>query len=375
MRYGYFDDENQEYVIQRPDVPVSWTNYLGVRDFCTVISHNAGGYSFYKSAEHQRITRFRQNGVPLDRPGHYVYLRDDQDGDFWSVSWQPVGKRLPPPGLPKIQESAGFGGGEEGEGKYEVRHGLSYTKFQCDYKGLHAEQLLFVPVQDDLEIWDVRVRNDSGRARQLSIFSYAEFSYHHIEIDNQNLQMSLYASGSSYADGIIEYDFFYEPWTHHFFTGDFAPDGFDAVRDFAPVERRRTPLPDTTRTRSAAPPAQGGAPTAEAPSAPGGDTSVAAATPSAQRGAGDSATADGDAAGAAGLAPAPEELYRQIYIEYSRREYQLALDESDAFLSEYPDDPLVQEILYLRGQSLVELGKQLEALKAQQEAMQTGLPV
>ena len=117
MRYGYFDDENQEYVIQRPDVPVSWTNYLGVRDFCTVISHNAGGYSFYKSAEHQRITRFRQNGVPLDRPGHYVYLRDDQDGDFWSVSWQPVGKRLPPPGLPQIQASAGFGGGEEGEGK------------------------------------------------------------------------------------------------------------------------------------------------------------------------------------------------------------------------------------------------------------------
>ena len=132
---------------------------------------------------------------------------------------------------------------------------------------------------------------------------------------------------------------------------------------FAPVERRRTPLPDTTRTRSAAPPAQGGAPTAEAPSAPGGDTSVAAATPSAQRGAGDSATADGDAAGAAGLAPAPEELYRQIYIEYSRREYQLALDESDAFLSEYPDDPLFQEILSLRGQSIVELGKQLEALK------------
>ena len=53
MRYGYFDDANREYVIERPDVPVSWTNYLGVKDMCTVISHNAGGYSFYKSAEHR----------------------------------------------------------------------------------------------------------------------------------------------------------------------------------------------------------------------------------------------------------------------------------------------------------------------------------
>ena len=73
MRYGYFDNANREYVIDRVDVPVSWTNYLGVQDLCTVISHNAGGYSFYKNAEHHRITRFRQNGVPLDRPGHYVY--------------------------------------------------------------------------------------------------------------------------------------------------------------------------------------------------------------------------------------------------------------------------------------------------------------
>ncbi len=49
MRYGHFDNENREYVIERPDVPVSWTNYLGVENLCTVLSHNAGGYSFYKT--------------------------------------------------------------------------------------------------------------------------------------------------------------------------------------------------------------------------------------------------------------------------------------------------------------------------------------
>lgn len=212
MHYGYFDDENREYVVDRMDVPVSWTNYLGVKDMCTVISHNAGGYSFYKTPEHHRITRFRQNGVPLDRPGHYVYLRDDETGEYWSISWQPVGKDLT-------------------AARYECRHGMSYSKFSVDYQGIQAEQLLFIPLPDDVELWDVKVRNTSNRVRKMSIFTYCEFSFHHIEIDNQNLQMSLYASGSSYDEGVIEYDFFYEPWTYHYFTSNVQPDSYDCVRD------------------------------------------------------------------------------------------------------------------------------------------------
>ncbi|HXX63870.1 MAG TPA: N,N'-diacetylchitobiose phosphorylase [Bacteroidota bacterium] len=225
MRYGYFDDENREYVIERPDVPVSWTNYLGVKDLCTVISHNAGGYAFYKSAEHHRITRFRANGIPLDRPGHYVYLRDDETGEYWSISWQPTGKDL-------------------SEARYECRHGLSYSRFRCDYRDLQAEQTLFIPVNDDVELWDVRIRNTGKRERKLSVFSYLEFSFHHIEIDNQNLQMSLYASGSSYEDGIIEYDFFYEPWTYHYLASSFAPDSHDCVRDrfLGPYRTETDPL-------------------------------------------------------------------------------------------------------------------------------------
>lgn len=212
MRYGFFDDINREYVIERPDVPVSWTNYLGVKDLCTVISHNAGGYSFFKSTEHHRITRFRANGIPLDRPGHYVYIRDDETGEFWSISWQPVGKDF-------------------NKAKYTCRHGLSYSKFQCNYQNIEAEQLLFIPVDDDVELWDVKIKNKGNMPRKLSIFSYLEFSYHHVDIDNQNFQMSLYASGSNYKDGIIEYDFFYEPWTYHFFTSNLKPDSYDCVRD------------------------------------------------------------------------------------------------------------------------------------------------
>lgn len=119
MRYGHFDNDNLEYVIDRVDVPASWINYLGVEDWCTVINQNAGGYSFYRSSQQGRVTRFRPNGVPMDRPGHYLYLRDDRSGDYWSASWQPVGKPLD-------------------QATYRTRHGLSYSVFESSYRGIEA---------------------------------------------------------------------------------------------------------------------------------------------------------------------------------------------------------------------------------------------
>ena len=209
MRYGYFDNASREYVIDRVDVPASWTNYIGLKDFYGVFNHTAAGYVLYKSPEYHRITRFRPNG-PVDGPGHYVYLRDNDTGDFWSVSWQPVGK-------PKEH--------------YSCRHGLSYSKYLCDYSGINAQQTLFAAIDDPVEIWDVRLRNDSGKKRNLSVFSYLEFSFHQIPMDNQNFQMSLYATGSRYEDGIIEEDLYYEEDGFQFFTADFTPNGFDCCRD------------------------------------------------------------------------------------------------------------------------------------------------
>lgn len=212
MQYGHFDNEKREYVIDRVDLPVSWTNYLGVKDLCVVVNHTAGGYMFYQSPEYHRVTRFRGNAVPMDRPGHYVYLRDAKDGDYWSISWQPVGKPLD-------------------QAKYTCRHGMSYTTYECDYKGIKASQTLMVPMDDAVELWDVRLKNTTDKERRLSVFSYCEFSFHHIMIDNQNFQMSLYCAGSSYDENIIEYDLFYEEFGYQYFTSNVTPDGFDCLRD------------------------------------------------------------------------------------------------------------------------------------------------
>ena len=208
MQYGHFNNEKREYVIDRVDVPVSWTNYIGTRDMMGVFNHTAGGYLVYKSSEYHRITRFRPNGVPMDGPGPYVYLRDDENGDYWSISWQPVGK-------PREH--------------FSCRHGLGYSTYESDYSGVTASETLFVAMDDPVEIWDVRLINDSGRTRSLSIFSYLEFSFHHVAMDNQNFQMSLYAAGSRCVDGVIEHDLYYEQDGYQFFTSDFTPDGFETL--------------------------------------------------------------------------------------------------------------------------------------------------
>lgn len=212
MKYGHFDNEKREYVIDRVDLPTSWTNYLGLQDMCAVVNHTAGGYLFYKSPEYHRITRFRGNGVPMDRPGHYVYIRDDEDGDYWSISWQPVGKSL-------------------NQAAYRCRHGLSYTVYECDYKDIQASQTLSVPLDENVELWDVKIKNTGETERNLRVFSYCEFSFHHITIDNQNFQMSMYCAGSDYEDGIIEHDLFYEEFGFQYFACSEEPDGFDSLRD------------------------------------------------------------------------------------------------------------------------------------------------
>lgn len=170
MNYGFFDEKEREYVITRPDTPAPWANYLGDPNYGAIISNNAGGYSFAKSGANGRILRYVFNG--FDTPGRYIYLRDDETGDFWSASWQPVGKDL------KDYAS-------------ECRHGLGYTKMKALYAGIRSEADYYVPLNSEYEVWALTVKNESEKERKLTITGYAEFTNHsNYEQDQVNLQYS-----------------------------------------------------------------------------------------------------------------------------------------------------------------------------------------
>ncbi|MBN2003196.1 MAG: N,N'-diacetylchitobiose phosphorylase [Anaerolineae bacterium] len=174
MQYGYFDDDAKEYVITRPDTPQSWSNYLGSTEYGAIITNNAGGYGFYQSGARGRFMRLFFNSVPMDQPGRYFYLRDNADGDYWSASWQPVGKPLD-----QYQSTC--------------RHGTAYSIFESRYAGIAAETTYFVPLGQTFEYWRIKVTNESDRPREISLFTYCEFTNQWMTFQDQvNLQYSLF---------------------------------------------------------------------------------------------------------------------------------------------------------------------------------------
>lgn len=183
MKYGYFDDINREYIIDKPDTPTPWVNYLGSPEYGAIISNNAGGYSFAKSGANGRILRYVFNN--FDQPGRYIYLRDNDSKDFWSASWQPVGKDLT-------------------DYISKCHHGLGYTKMVADYAGIHSETTYYVPKNKSYEVWAIEVTNNSNQIRNLTLTGYAEFTNHsNYEQDQVNLQYSLFISRTQFQDNCI----------------------------------------------------------------------------------------------------------------------------------------------------------------------------
>ncbi len=162
MKYGYFDDKNREYVITDPQLPTPWINYLGNGGFGGIISATAGGLTFDGDPSNRRMTRYKFNNMPADRPGRYLYIRDEQTGDYFSPMWQPV------------QRDMQF---------FECRHGLGYTKITGRYADISSATTYFVPIDKTYEIWRTELTNNSERTRKLKIFSYVEFGYPEAETD------------------------------------------------------------------------------------------------------------------------------------------------------------------------------------------------
>jgi N,N'-diacetylchitobiose phosphorylase len=187
MQYGYFDDDRREYVITRPDTPKSWGNYLGSTEYGAIITNNAGGYSFWKSGGMGRFMRFRFNSIPADQPGRYIYLRDQETGDYWSTSWQPVGKPL-------------------SRFLSVCRHGTGYTTISSEYDHIASEVTYFVPLGSLFEVWKVQLTNRDKRARRLAAFTYVEYAGNWNAIDDLlNIQYVQYTSLMKVVDGIIDH--------------------------------------------------------------------------------------------------------------------------------------------------------------------------
>ncbi len=212
MRYGQFDDERREYVISRPDTPLPWINYLGCEAYFGIISNTAGGYSFYRDARLRRLTRYRYNNAPFDFGGRYIYLRDRASGEYWSPTWQPTRRAVD---------------------RYTCRHGMGYTIIGSTFAGIRAETLYFVPLGENLEIWQLSLTNQREEPVSLSAFSSVEFCLWDAQDDSTNFQRNFSTGQVEIEQGVIYHKTEYRERRNHFayFACSEKPAGFDTQRD------------------------------------------------------------------------------------------------------------------------------------------------
>jgi cellobiose phosphorylase len=213
--YGYFDDTTGEYVITRPDTPTPWINYIGEGRYGGIVSNTGGGYSFDRDPRNRRVTRYRYNAIPVDQPGRYIYIRDQETGEFWSPTWQPVVSRI-----------LDF---------YECRHGPGYTRITSVCNGIQASVLYFVPPyteadQCPCEVWVVSIQNLAAHPRKLRTFSYAELGFWTADIDLHNLDWGTHILSSHHREGILYTTTYFRPTTT-FFASNGIPAGFDTERE------------------------------------------------------------------------------------------------------------------------------------------------
>ncbi|MBO7485191.1 MAG: glycosyl transferase [Spirochaetaceae bacterium] len=212
MKFGFFDDANVEYVINTPQTPYPWINYLGNEQFFSLISNTAGGYAFYKDARLRRLTRYRYNDIPLDNNGRYFYITD---GDtVWNPGWKPMRVDLD---------------------SFECRHGFGYTKFSSSKNDVKADVLYFVPNGTNAEIQTLTLKNNGKKAKKLSVVSFIEWCLYNAQDDTTNFQRNFSTGEVEVADGgsAIYHKTEYRERRNHFafYSVNCKVDGFDTDRE------------------------------------------------------------------------------------------------------------------------------------------------
>ena len=210
MKFGYFDDQNKEYVITNPKTPYPWINYLGTQEFFSLISNTAGGYCFYKDARLRRITRYRYNNVPVDMGGRYFYI--NENGDVWNPGWSPVKKELE---------------------NYSCRHGMGYTVIKGERNKLSAEVTFFVPQNYNGEVQKVVLKNNSSEKKNFKLFSFVEWCLWDAQDDTTNFQRNFNTGEVEIEGSTIYHKTEYKERRDHFafytVNGDIS--GYDTDRE------------------------------------------------------------------------------------------------------------------------------------------------
>jgi cellobiose phosphorylase len=149
-----FNDGERSVRILRPDLPTPWINYLSNGRLHAFVSQAGGGLAWWKSPMTYRMTHYRYQNVPMDGPGFYTYVRE-QDGTVWSPSFRPAGTPL--------------------DG-WHAEHHPGWSCFEGTKNGVTVRLKLFCAMDTDALCYDLDIINQSGEAKELDLFAYADLA-------------------------------------------------------------------------------------------------------------------------------------------------------------------------------------------------------
>ncbi len=164
--YGNFTPDGSAFILTNPLLDRPWMNVLSNGAWCDVCSHLGGGYSFLGNPTVGRITRWHIDGVPRDTTGKFVYVRDEESGEWWSANGYPPVKPLE---------------------QWQCEIGLGYNTIRAKQSGIASEVTYFCPMPDadaanpalagdPCMLWKVRLTNTSDRPRTLTLTNYCEIA-------------------------------------------------------------------------------------------------------------------------------------------------------------------------------------------------------
>ncbi|HEX7222971.1 MAG TPA: protein ndvB, partial [Candidatus Limnocylindrales bacterium] len=154
---GGFAGEGHEYVtVLGPgqSTPAPWVNVVANESFGFQATESGGGYTWAGNSRENQLTPWSNDPVS-DPVSEALYIRDDDNGQVWSPTAQPI----------RLDEST-----------YVARHGPGYSRFEHSHDGIALDLVQFVPVDDPIKVSVLTISNTSGRARRLAVTAYVEWA-------------------------------------------------------------------------------------------------------------------------------------------------------------------------------------------------------